>query len=85
MSQQGLRQASFRAIGSTTGTLEQDMLAAFAASTPTRVVGTFDERLMLWLQDRLSSSDTNLPGLMQAFAASKSAGNWSSLGTFTVP
>jgi hypothetical protein len=83
MSQQGLRQAVFRSIGSTAGTLEQDMLAAFAASVPSRVVGTFDERFMLWLQDRLSSSDTNLAGLMQAYAASKGATNWSSLGTFT--
>lgn len=85
MSQQGLRQESFRTIGGTTGTLEQDMLAAFAASDPVRDSGTFNERFMLWLQDRLSSTDTNLLNLMQAFAESKSAHNWSSLGTFTVP
>jgi hypothetical protein len=37
---------------------------------------------ILWLQARLSSSDTNLNGLMAAFAAQEDADSWSSLGSF---
>ena len=83
MSNQSDRQASFRAIGGTTGTLQEDMLAAFAADTPAVNTGTFNERFFIWLGQRGMSAST-LPGRMTEFAVSKGAINWDSLGTFTI-
>jgi hypothetical protein len=42
----------------------------------------YNEAFIIWRQMRLSSSDQNLPGLMQAFAEANGAHNWSSLGSF---
>jgi hypothetical protein len=46
------------------------------------VPDTYNGRLVAWLQLRLSSTDPNLAGLMQAFAEANGAQNWSSLGSF---
>ena len=83
MSNQSDRQASFRAIGGTTGTLEQDMMAAFAADTPAITSGTFNERFFQWLGQR-GVTATTLPERMHEFAVVKGADNWDSLGTFTI-
>lgn len=76
------RQASFRAIGGTTGTLEEDMLAAFAADTPAITTGTLNERFYKWLGQRGVTG--TLGERMNAFAVSKGVSNWDSLGTFTI-
>lgn len=81
MSNQSDRQASFRAIGGTTGTIQEDMLAAFADDSIT--TGTFNERLYAWLGNRGATG--TLTERMHAFAVAKSANNWDSLGTFTLP
>lgn len=81
MSNQGDRQASFRALGGTALNLEGDMLAAFAAASPARTVGTFNERFMLWLQDQTGSAATSLPQLMQLYADGQGVTNWSSVDT----
>lgn len=78
---QELRQASFRVIGSTAGPYEQDILAAIAVEDAT-ITGTFNERLLRWLNGRLLVTHTSLPAAMQAFAVSKGVNNWDSLGTF---
>lgn len=80
--QQGLRQASFRAIGGTVGTYQGDSRAAFEAEATVPATATYNEAWLLWLQFRLSSTDQNLPGLMQEFAVANGAHNWSSLGSF---
>lgn len=80
MSQQGLRQASVRAVSGTTLNYEGDWHAMWdLQSIPT---GTFNERMLLYINEYLSASYTNLPGAMQAFATSLGATNFSSLGTF---
>lgn len=81
MSQQGDRQASVRAVTGTSGTYEGDWHALFDANS--LPVGTFDERLLRYINAKLTKSYTNLPEAMQAFAAANGAANWSSLGTFT--
>lgn len=58
------------------------MRAAFAVEATIPAGATFNEGFMLWLQARLVSTETNLPGLMQAFAEAEGATNWSSLGSF---
>ena len=80
--QQGLRQASFRAIGGTAGTYNGDSRAAFEAEATVPAGSTYNEAWLLWLQARLGSSEENLPGLMHAFAVANGAHNWSSLGSF---
>ena len=80
--QQGLRQASARAIAGTALTYNGDMRAMFEAEATIPAGATYNGAMILWLQARLSSSDTNLPGLMAAFAAAEGAHGWSSLGSF---
>jgi hypothetical protein len=83
MSQQGLRQASFRAIHGGDGlTYNGDAYAAFEAEATIPAGTPFNGAFILWLQARLTSSDTNLQGLMQEFAEGEGAHNWSSLGSF---
>lgn len=81
MSQSGYRQASVRAVTLTSGTYEGDWHALFdLAGLPS---GTFNERLLRYINLKLSAAYTSLPEAQQAFAAAKGAVNWSSLGTFT--
>lgn len=80
MSQQGLRQASVRAVTGTTLTYEGDFHALFtAAGIP---VGDFNGRFLQWINAKLSASYTSLPEAMQALAASAGAYNFASMGTF---
>ena len=84
---QGDRQASARTIASTTETYNGDMMAMMAAeilaADPEAVVpDTYNGLKIAWLQLRLTSEDTSLPGLMAAFAEQQSAYNWSSVGAF---
>jgi hypothetical protein len=79
MSQQGARQAVFRSIGGTTGTYEQDAMAAFAAQGVTNT-GPFNARFLDWLNIRLGATYTSLPGAMAAYAAREGVHNWESLG-----
>lgn len=80
--QQGLRQASFRTIGGTTGTYEQDARAAFDAQVTVPAGSTFNEAFILWLQGRLTSSATNLNDLLAEWAAAEGATTYSAIGSF---
>jgi hypothetical protein len=78
---QGDRQASFRTIaGDTTHTYNGDARAAFEAEATVPAGATYNGAFILWLQARLTSSETSLPGLMTQFARDEGAYNWSSLG-----
>ncbi|WP_395443558.1 hypothetical protein [Caulobacter sp. UC70_42] len=82
MSQQGYRQASIRAItGSTTDeTYEGDWHKLFdLASIP---AGTFNERLLQWINAKLTKSYTDVNEAMQALATANGAYNFSSMGSF---
>ena len=82
MSQQGLRQASIRAVtGSTANeTYEGDWHRLFdRASIP---AGMFNERLLRWINAKLTKSYTDLNEAMQALATANGAYNFSSMGTF---
>lgn len=81
MSQQGLRQASVRAVTGTALTYEGDWHALFDKAGI--AAGDFDGRLLRWINGRLSASHTELNGAMQAFAASQGAPGWSAMGTFS--
>ena len=81
MSQQSLRQASIRAVTSTAHDYNGDWHALFdaAAIGP----GTYEERLLQWINARLSASHTEINGAMAAFAAAEGADNFQAIGTFT--
>jgi hypothetical protein len=88
MTQQGRRQASARAIASSATSYDGDLRAMFEAEAVIPAGATFNSALLIWLQTRLGSSDTNLPGLMAEFAEAEIATNWSSVGHFgpaTIP
>lgn len=80
MSQQGLRQASVRAVTGTSETYEGDFHALFdLASIPN---GMFNERLLRWINAKLTTSYTDVNEAMQALATANGAWNFSSMGTF---
>lgn len=78
--QQSLRQASVRAVTSTTLTYEGDFHALFDAHSIAE--GTFNGRLLDWINYKLTETFDNLPEAMQALAEENSATNFSSMGTF---
>lgn len=84
MSQQGLRQASATdqsAFPAATNYNESLQRLFDDDGIP---AGTFNERQLRWINARLTASYTNLNEAMQAYATSKGAHNWSSLGTLAV-
>jgi len=84
MTQQGLRQDSARdQSGFATATnYNEDLQRLFDADGI--AAGTFNERQLLWINARLTATYTSLNEAMQAYAESKGAANWSSLGTLAV-
>jgi hypothetical protein len=80
--QQGARQATVRASTGTATTYEGDWHALFDQGSI--AAGTFNERLLRWINGQLSSAYIELNSAMQAFATSQGAFNWSSMGTFTI-
>lgn len=81
MSQQGLRQASVRAVTGTSGTYEGDWHALFTIrGVP---AGDFNGRMITYVNTLLTQTNTDVNQAMQALATANGATNFSSLGTFT--
>jgi hypothetical protein len=80
MSQQGLRQASVRAVTGTAESYEGDWHALFTAADIPE--GPFNGRFLQWINLKLSAAYTEINGAMQALADYAGAYNFSSLGTF---
>lgn len=78
--QQGLRQASVRAVSGTTLNYEGDWHAMWDLQGI--AVGPFNQRMLLYINEKLGTSYTELNGAMAALAASESADNFQALGTF---
>lgn len=80
MSQQGLRQASVRAVTGTAETYEGDWHALFdQAEIPP---GDFNGRMLQWVNLKLETAFGHLGEAMHALALAYGAFNFSSLGTF---
>jgi hypothetical protein len=79
--QQELRQASVRAVTGTTLDYNGDWMALFDAAGIAK--GNFDERMLLWINLKLSTAYAELNGAMQALADASAVFNFSSLGTFS--
>lgn len=81
MSQQSLRQESIRAVTSTTLTYQGDWHALFDSLSIAD--GTFNERLLAYINGYLSASYTELNGAMAALAAEIGTTTFQAIGTFT--
>jgi hypothetical protein len=80
LSNQGDRQASVRAVTGTEYPYEGDWHALFdMAGIP---VGTYNERLLAWINDYLTETYTNINDAMAAFAIDQGVTSWNELGTF---
>lgn len=78
---QSARQGSVRAVTASSGTYEGDWHKLFDANS--LPAGTYDERLLRYINLKLTKAYTNVEEAMQAFAVANGAANWSSLGSFT--
>ena len=79
-SNQELRQASVRAATGTAYTYNDDWMALFTADGITS--GTFNDRMRVWINDRLGTSYATLPDAQRAFAIDQGFSSWSEMGTF---
>ncbi len=76
-SNQSTLQAAIRAVTGTTHTLNGDWLALFAAAGFT--TGTFNERMLAYLNNALVASHTSLPAAQNAYAAASGVANWNAV------
>jgi hypothetical protein len=79
MSNQSALQAAIRASTGTTHDMNGDWLALFASAGMS--TGSFNERMLAWLNGELSASYTSLPAAQQAYAVAQGAARWSDLTT----
>lgn len=77
--QEGIHDA-IRSYTSTTGTLVEDWHALFDGDSIAD--GTYNERLLAWINSVLGETYTNLAEAQQAFAADQGFDRWSSMNTF---
>jgi hypothetical protein len=75
------RQAAIRGVTSTTGTYNEDWLALFTARSIG--AGSYNERLLAYINNKLSTSYTDINVALQALAVNQDDDNFSSMGTFT--
>ena len=75
------RQIAIRAVTSTTALHNEDWIALF--NTRSIAAGTFNERLLTYINGELTTSYTDVNLAIQAFATDQSDYNFSSMGTFT--
>jgi hypothetical protein len=80
MTNQGDRQQSVRDVTGTTFPYNGDWHALFdSASVP---LGTYNERLLAWINLYMGTSFTNTTDAMQAFAEDQGYYDWDSMGDF---
>ena len=76
------KQASVRAVSSTTLTYEGDWHSLFDDAGI--AAGPFEARLLQWINQQLSSNYINVSEAMSAFAIDRGAVSWSALGVFNI-
>jgi hypothetical protein len=80
MTNQSDKQESIRTITGTTGTYEGDWHALFDAAVID--AGTFEGRLLAWINAKLAASYTELNSAMAALAIDNGYTDWNSMGAF---
>ena len=79
---QGKKQQTVRNETGTALTWEGDWHALFTIKSV--AAGTFNERLLAWINQELGTSYTEINGAKHALAAANGAGDWASLETFNI-
>ena len=79
--QSGVQQAIRDSTG-ITGTWSEDWSALFDADGT--AAGTWNERMLAWINATLTASYTNINAAMQAYAVDQGFANWSSMNTITL-
>ena len=74
--------AAVRVATGTTLDYNGDWHALFTLNSIT--AGTFNERLLRWINFKLSANYNNLPQAMQVYAVSQGFNNWSSMTTIVL-
>lgn len=82
MSNQSGVHAAIRASTGTTGTYTEDWHALWDDAAV--AAGTFNERMLAWINTTLSASYTNINAAMQAYAVDQGFDNWISMNTITL-
>lgn len=82
MSNQSGVQAAIRASTGTAGTYTEDWHALWDDAAV--AAGTFNERMLAWINGRLSSIYTNVNEAMQAYAEDQGFDAWSSMDNITL-
>lgn len=82
MTNQELRHQSFRDIAGTAGTYNEDWMACMVLEAPA-VTGTVNEQILLWVNDRLGTSHTNINDALAALAAQQGYDRWDSVAVLT--
>ena len=75
------RQIAIRAVTSTTALHNEDWIALF--NERSIGTGTFNERLLAYINGEISTAYTDINLAIQAFATDQDDYNFSSMGTFT--
>lgn len=70
------------ATSATTGTHEQNWFEVMAADAVT--TGTYNERLLAWINAKLSASHASLPAAQAAYAAQYGYTRWTDQNTLTI-
>ena len=74
--------SALRTRTSTTGTLNEDWHALFDLDGI--AAGTFNERLLAWLEAKLAATYDNLPRAKQEYAEAEGFSNWDSIDTWNL-
>lgn len=82
MSNQSGVQASIRANTGTAHNYQGDWHALFDADGI--AAGTFNERLLTWINGQLSAAYANIADAMQAFAVSQGFSSWSAMDSLSL-
>jgi hypothetical protein len=83
MTNQEGRHGVVRTATSTTENYNGDFNQLFDDTATVQAAGTFNERLLSYINVKLSASHTNINDAMQAFADNESRNDWDSMETFT--
>lgn len=83
LSNDGLKQESFRTLGSTTGTWNSDAIAGMVADEAGIAALTYNGRLFEWLGLK-GQSELTLQGRKNGFAVAQGFTSWNNMTSFTI-
>lgn len=75
------KQTTVRTSTGTTHPYNGDWMTLFDNAT---VVGTYNERMLAYINARLGTSYTNINHAMHAYAVNRGEASWSAMGAFTL-